>query len=40
MKIKFTGTLTRVLIRFGEEKLSAEDEAQVHRALADLAAAR
>ena len=37
---KFTGTLSRVVIRLGEEKLSAEDEAQVRRALAELAAAR
>jgi arylsulfatase A-like enzyme len=37
---KFTGTLNRVVMRLGEEKLSAEDEAQVRRALADLAAAR
>ena len=37
---KFTGTLTRVLIRLGDEKLSADDEAQVRRALAELAAAR
>ena len=37
---KFTGTLNRVVIRLGEEKLSADDEAQVRRALAELAAAR
>jgi hypothetical protein len=37
---KFSGTLARVLIRLGEEKLNADDEAQVRRALAQLAAAR
>ncbi len=37
---KFTGTLSKVLIRLGEEKLSADDEAQINRALADLAASR
>ena len=37
---KFTGTLNRVLVRLGDEKLSAEDQAQINRALAALAAAR